>query len=91
MNKHVCYGKLTKKKQREIDQIKRGTWFGLNPDTRRPENSKAYNRKKAQGWKKDSGLALFNMLSLAMDHVGYTQEKPLISSDTWLFLHSITG
>lgn len=59
MEKHVCYDKLTKKKQREIDGRKRGTWYGISPVTRRPESSKAYNRRKAQDWKKDSGLALF--------------------------------
>ena len=62
MEKHICYDKLQKKKQREIDQRKRGTWLGVNPVTRRPENSKAYNRKKAQAWKKDSGLALYLFL-----------------------------
>ncbi|MEG0741627.1 MAG: hypothetical protein RR521_05330 [Clostridia bacterium] len=60
MEKHVCYDKLTKKKQRAIAQRKRGTWYGINPTTRKPENSKAYNRRKAQDWKKDSGLALFS-------------------------------
>ena len=59
MEKHVCYDKLQKKKQREIDQRKRGSWLGVNPVTRRPDNSRAYQRKKAQDWKKDSGLALF--------------------------------
>lgn len=58
MKKHICYDKLTKKKKHEIDLISRGTWFGVNPVTRKPENSKAYNRRKAQDWKKDSGLAL---------------------------------
>lgn len=62
MEKHICYDKLQKKKQREIDQRKRGSWLGVNPVTRRPESSKAYNRRKAQAWKKDSGLALFHIL-----------------------------
>ncbi|MEG1676494.1 MAG: hypothetical protein RR379_02395 [Clostridia bacterium] len=57
MKKHICYDALTKKKKREIDQKKRGTWLGVNPVTRKPENSKVYNRKKTQGWKKNSGLA----------------------------------
>lgn len=60
MEKHICYDKLTKKKQREIDQKRRGTWLGVNPVTRRLEDSKVYNRKKAQNWKKDSGIALFS-------------------------------
>ncbi len=60
MEKHICYDKLTKKKQREIDQKRRGTWLGVNCVTRRLEDSKVYNRKKAQNWKKDSGIALFS-------------------------------
>ena len=38
MEKHVCYDKLTKKKRREIDLKKRGSWLGVNPVTRRPED-----------------------------------------------------
>ena len=59
MSRMISYEKLSKKERRRIDQKKRGTWYGVNPVTRRPENSKAYNRKKAQDWKKDSGTALF--------------------------------
>lgn len=32
---------------------KRQAWGTLNPVTRKPESSKAYNRRKAQSWKKD--------------------------------------
>jgi hypothetical protein len=32
---------------------KRQTWGELNPVTRKPENSKAYNRNKARNWKRD--------------------------------------
>ena len=59
MSKHVCYDKLSKKEQRKIDLMRCGSWLGVNPVTRKPEDSKAYRRTKAQGWKKDSGLALF--------------------------------
>lgn len=59
MVKHICYDKLQKKKQQQLDRRKRGSWLGVNPVTRRAESSKAYDRKKAQDWKKDSGLALF--------------------------------
>lgn len=59
MEKHICYEKLPKKKRQEINRRKRGTWLGVSPVTRRPENSKAYDRRKAQGWKKDSGPAFF--------------------------------
>lgn len=70
MEKHVCYDKLQKKKQREIDQRKRDSWLGVNPVTRKPESSKTYNRRKAQDWKKDSGLALF--------HLFYQRETPAL-------------
>ena len=53
MEKMIPYGKLSKKEQRKLNQAKRQTWGTLNPVTRKPENSKAYNRKKAQRWKTD--------------------------------------
>lgn len=48
MEKFVSFEKLSKKKQREINAAKRGSWGGLNPVTRKPENPKAYNRRKAR-------------------------------------------
>lgn len=51
MEKFVPYEKLSKKKQREINASRRGTWGELNPVTRKPVNPKAYNRKKARSWK----------------------------------------
>jgi hypothetical protein len=53
MEKMIPYGKLSKKEQRKMNQVKRQTWGTLNPVTRKPESSKAYNRRKAQSWKKD--------------------------------------
>ena len=50
----IPFEKLSKKKQRELNAAKRGSWNGLNPVTRRPENVKAYNRRKAQKWSVDS-------------------------------------
>ena len=50
MKVFIPYEKLSKKKQREIDKQKRGTWGALSPVTRKPENKKAYNRKKARRW-----------------------------------------
>ncbi len=40
---------LSKKEKRKRDKA----WGNLNPVTRKRENSKAYNRKKAQSWKKE--------------------------------------
>ena len=53
MEKFVPYEKLSKKEQQKINKAKRSTWGNLNPVTRKPVNSKAYNRKRAQTWKKD--------------------------------------
>ena len=53
MEKFVPYEKLSKKEQRKINKAKRGTWGDINPVTRKPQNSKVYNRKRAQAWKKD--------------------------------------
>ena len=54
MKQFVPYEKLSKKKQRELNAARRTTWGEINPVTRKPENSRAYNRKKAQSWKDDS-------------------------------------
>ncbi len=53
MEKYIPYEKLSKKEKRRLNTARRGTWGSLNPTTRKPENSKAYNRKKAQSWKKE--------------------------------------
>ena len=50
MEKFTPYEKLSKKKQRERNKEKRGSWGALNPVTRKSENPKAYNRKKARQW-----------------------------------------
>jgi len=53
MEKFIPYEKLSKKEKRKIDQARRQTWGELNPVTRKPTNSKAYNRRKTQDWKRD--------------------------------------
>lgn len=58
MEKFVPYEKLSKKKQRELNAMKRGSWGGLNPVTRKPANPKAYNRKTARSWE-DSNFEPF--------------------------------
>ena len=50
MEKIISYEKLSKKEKRKLDLAKRQTWGDL---TRKPENSKAYNRRKAQNRKKE--------------------------------------
>lgn len=59
MEKFIPFEKLSKKKQRELNAAKRNTWGSMNPITRKPDNSKAYNRRKAQSWKKDSSSVPF--------------------------------
>lgn len=59
MKKFVPYEKMSKKQRRELDAKARTTWGDMSPVTRKPENSRAYNRKKAQNWKNDSGTVLF--------------------------------
>ena len=54
MEKFIPYEKLSKKEKRKIDRARRQTWGELNPVTRKPENSKAYNRNKARNWKRDN-------------------------------------
>lgn len=48
MEKFIPFEKLSKKKQRELNAQKRGTWGSFNPVTRKPQSPKAYNRKTAR-------------------------------------------
>ncbi len=60
MEKFIPYEKLSKKKQKELDSMKRGSWNGFNPVTRKPNNPKAYNRKdKSRSRYYDDGSAIF--------------------------------
>ena len=71
MEKFIPYEKLSKKEKRKIDQAKRHTWGELNPVTRKPENSKAYNRRRAQAWKKElpSLRSLYLLASCTFHHM----------------------
>ena len=53
MENFISYEKLSKKEKRKINQARRQTWGELNPVSRKPEHSKAYNRKRTQDWKKE--------------------------------------
>lgn len=61
MDKFIPYEKLSKKKKRELNAVKRNTW-AFSPVTRKPANSKAYNRRKAQKWRDDSVSVPFPQL-----------------------------
>ena len=53
MEKFIPYEKRSKKEKRKLDLARRQTWGELNPVTRKPPNSKAYNRSKARNWKRE--------------------------------------
>lgn len=53
MEKFIPYEKLSKKEKRKLDQAKRQTWGEINPVTRKPTISKAYNRRKSQDWQRE--------------------------------------
>ena len=67
MEKFIPYEKLSKKEKRKMDLAKRQTWGVFDPVTRKPQNSKAYNRNKSRNWMRDyhetnSGTFLFKYL-----------------------------
>lgn len=66
MPKMIPYEKLSKKERRNIDASRRGGWGAINPVTRKPESSRAYNRRKAQIWKKEPDLRFGFLRSRAM-------------------------
>ena len=68
MEKFIPYEKLSKKKKRELDAGRRTVW-AISPVTRKSENPKAYNRKKAQKRMDDPG----SVLSFSWDQ---TSESP---------------
>ena len=51
MAKFIPFVKLSKKTQQEINKSRRKNWGNIDPVTKRPANSKAYNLKKARSWK----------------------------------------
>lgn len=53
MQKYIPYEKLSKKEKRRLDSQQRTTWGCVSPVTRKPENSKAYNRNKARNWRRE--------------------------------------
>lgn len=52
--KYVPYEKLSKKAQKARNAQRRGSWNGINPVTRVPVNSRAYQRAKvSRSWKEE--------------------------------------
>ena len=66
MDKFIPYERLSKKKKRQLDAEKRGSWYGLNPITRKPKNPKAYDRKKARCWRDDSSNVLSSYVEVGV-------------------------
>ena len=52
MARFIPVGKMSKKARRELTNKSRAVW-AISPVTRRPENSKAYDRKKIR---RDEGM-----------------------------------
>lgn len=59
MEKFIPYEKLSKKQQKAVNAKARRTWGPMNPVTRKPANSKAYQRQKAKQWKRDPSASPF--------------------------------
>ena len=62
MDKFIAYEKLSKKKKRELDAKRRGSWGGVNPVTRKPANPKAYSRAKARKWIHDDSSTVLSCI-----------------------------
>ncbi len=59
LEKFIPYGKLSKKKRRELNAAKRGSWNCISPVTRMSSNPKAYNRAKTRNRRFDPDFASF--------------------------------
>lgn len=53
MEKFIPIGKRSKREQKKYHAQKRGSWGGINPITRKPPNSHAYQRQNSGTWKRD--------------------------------------
>lgn len=68
MEKFIPYEKLSKKAKRELDQKKRKSWNGINPVTRKPQNPKTYNRRKAQKYDDSYSVPFLFIILLNSQH-----------------------
>lgn len=59
MEKFIPYEKLSKKAKRLRNSLRRGSWQGVNPVTRKSENPKAYNRARVRQSERTDGRAYF--------------------------------
>ena len=58
MQKFIPYEKLSKKQKKVLCAAQRKDWGSFNPVTRRPENPKAYNRKKTRNWRDETATSV---------------------------------
>ena len=87
MEKFIPYKKLSKKRKRELDLKKRKTW-AISPVTRKPENPRAYNRRKTRkGDHEDFADASFTSVKKQRPR-GIAPVRP--SSFTFSHLYSTT-
>lgn len=77
MEKFIPYEKLSKKEKRKIDAAQRKTWGELNPVTRKPQSSKAYNRNKSRNWMRDGHETNSGTIILSIYSVYYIKTKRL--------------
>ena len=75
MDRFVPYEKLSKRRQREIDRMKRGDWGPLNPVTRKAPDPKAYDRKKSRRWTDDHTPGIFAFWNYAHDQVDGVRDR----------------
>lgn len=54
--KHISYSKMSKKHKRIEDNKKRAIW-SINPITRKPQKSCAYDRNKEKAYSRKHGYA----------------------------------
>lgn len=59
MEKFIPYQKLSKKEKRKLDAMGRKNWGFMCPVTRKPANSRAYDRKKWKNRKDDLSGSFF--------------------------------
>ncbi len=76
MKRMISYDKLSKKEKKAYNAKRRVVW-GFSPVTRKKENAKAYNRKKARKEEDDAPFAaLFLILYPAENVLGRNAVNP---------------
>jgi hypothetical protein len=78
MEKFIPKSKLSKKARKAMNLAQRKTWGCLNPITRRPENPKAYNRKKVR--KGDDNYSPIEPFSISLFLYENRLNLPLVKS-----------